>query len=223
VKPSRTGRHGGRRAPLAIIFALAVLGWVGQPLLEPLFPAGGLTDGTIAAVAGLALFTVPDGTSRPLLVWREANRAPWDIVFMFGGGLALAMGMGESGLADWLGRMLLPLNGVPVPMVALVLVALVIVITEFASNVATSSGMMPVVASLITALGADPILLAMPVAIAASWGFMLPAGTGPNAIASATGRVAMPRMLRAGLLLDLAGAVLIVAVVWLIAGLLQGA
>ncbi|MET0194880.1 MAG: DASS family sodium-coupled anion symporter [Hyphomicrobiaceae bacterium] len=218
--------HGAPWSPaerrLGLLFALAVLAWVGQPVLEPLFPAGGLTDGTIAALAGLALFAVPDGTGRPLLVWREANRAPWDIVFMFGGGLALAMGMGESGLADWLGRMLLPLKGVPIALVALALVAMVILITEFASNVATASGMVPVVASLITALGADPILLAMPAAIAASWGFMLPAGTGPNAIAWATGHVAMPRMLRAGLLLDVAGAFLIVAVVWAVASVLPG-
>ena len=97
--------------------------------------------------------------------------------------------------------------------------AMVILVTEFASNVATASGIMPVVASLAVALGADPVLLAMPAALAASWGFMLPAGTGPNAIAWATGRIALPRMLAAGLWLDLAGAFLLVGAVWGMAGL----
>ena len=77
-----------------------------------MLPKGALTDGTIAAIAGLVLFALPDGTGRPMLVWPEANRAPWDVVLMFGGGLAMAMGMTESGLTVWLGKMLLPL---PVP------------------------------------------------------------------------------------------------------------
>jgi sodium-dependent dicarboxylate transporter 2/3/5 len=191
-----------------------------QPLTEPLLPKGGLTDGTIAIVAGLLLFVLPDGTGRPLLTWREADRAPWGVIMMFGGGLALAAGMTASGLAGWLGEALLPLRDVPLVVVALALTGLVVVVTEFASNVATASGIMPVVASLVAALGADPALLAVPAAIAASWGFMLPSGTGPNAIAWATGHIALPRMLRAGLLLDLAGVALIVAVVWLVAALL---
>ncbi len=204
------------------VFALAVLAWITLPLTEPLFPKGGLTDGTIAAIAGLSLFVIPDGTGRPLLVWKEANRAPWDVVLMFGGGLSLAMGMDVSGLSTWLGTAMLPLAAVPLPIVALVLVAFVIVVTEFASNIAAASGVMPVVAALCGALHADPLLLALPAALAASWGFMLPAGTGPNALAWATGHIAMPRVLRAGLMLDLAGTLLIVAVVWSMASIVRG-
>ncbi|MFN5820555.1 MAG: SLC13 family permease, partial [Novosphingobium sp.] len=127
------------------VFILTVLAWLTQYWTEPLFPKGGLTDGTIAVIAGLLLFVLPDGTGRPMLTWPEANRAPWDVVLMFGGGLALAMGMSASGLADWMGQMLLPLKSVPLPIVALVLVAFVVVVTEFASNVAAASGIMPVV------------------------------------------------------------------------------
>ena len=219
---SRAPQTAGWTTPqrrLVPIFALTVLAWVTQPFTEPLFAKGGLTDGTIAAIAGLLLFVVPDGTGRPMLVWREANRAPWDVVLMFGGGLALAMGMTESGLAGWMGQKLLPLADVPLPIVALVLVGFVVLVTEFASNVAAASGIMPIVAALVAAIGADPILLALPAAIAASWGFMLPAGTGPNAIAWATGHVALPRVLKAGLLLDIAGTFLIVGVVWGVAAL----
>ncbi|SFG47999.1 solute carrier family 13 (sodium-dependent dicarboxylate transporter), member 2/3/5 [Novosphingobium sp. CF614] len=201
---------------LVPLVALAFVLWIGTPLLIPLLPAGSLTDGTIAVGVGLLLFMLPDGTGRKLLTWEEANRAPWDVIMMFGGGLALAEGMGKSGLATWLGQSLLPLSAVPLPLVALAITAMVILITEFASNVATASGVIPVVASLAMALGADPMLLAIPAAMAASWGFMLPAGTGPNAIAWATGRIELPRMIRAGFWLDVAGVPLIVGVVWLV-------
>ena len=204
---------------LAVLFALTVLAWVSLPLLQEVVPEGGITDGSVAAIAGLALFLVPDGNGRPMLVWKEANRAPWDVVLMFGGGLALAMGMAESGLAAWLGQMLLPLGGIPLVLLAAVVVAMVVVITEFASNIAAASAIMPVVAALAAALGADPILLALPAAFAASWGFMLPSGTGPNAIAWATRHIAMPRVLKAGLALDLVGIVLIIGVVWTVAAL----
>lgn len=204
-----------RRLVPLVITAFAL--WIFTPVIAPHLPKGSLTDGTIAVAVSLLLFIVPDGTGRPLLTWDEANRAPWDVIMMFGGGLALAEGMGQSGLADWLGQSLLPLASVPLPVVALAIVAMVIAITEFASNVATASGILPVVASLGVALGADPILLAMPAALAASWGFMLPAGTGPNAIAWATGRVELPRMIKSGILLDVAGVPLIVGVVWAVA------
>ncbi len=199
---------------LAVLFGLTVLAWLLQPLLETMVPKGGLTDGTIAAVAGLILFLLPDGTGRPMLVWQEANRAPWDVVLMFGGGLALAMGMSVSGLADWFGQMLLPLSGMPLVVLTVIVVAFVVLVTEFASNIAAASAIMPVVAALVMALGADPILLALPAAFAASWGFMLPSGTGPNAIAWATHHVALPRVLKAGLWLDLSGIVLMIGVVW---------
>ena len=229
----RVGRHSfdGVKARLAIgspgpwsqpekrlvpVVAIVVLGWLFLPQIEALFPDGALHDGSIAIVGGLLLFMLPDGTGRNLLQWNEADRAPWGVVMMFGGGLALATGIIESGLAEWLGGALQPLQTVPVLVIAIALVALVILVTEFASNVATASGIMPVVASLILATGVDPVLLAVPAAMAASWGFMLPSGTGPNAIAWSTGHVELPRMLKSGLLLDLAGIPLIIGCVWMV-------
>ena len=200
---------------IAITFAL----WMTAPWIKPMLPDGSWTDGTIAIAAGIALFILPDGTGRPLLVWQEADRAPWGVIMMFGGGLALAAGMQASGLAEWLGNALLPLSAVPLIIVAIALVAMVVLITEFASNVATASAIIPVVASLTVAMGVDPVLLAMPAALAASWGFMLPAGTGPNAIAWATGRIRLPRMVGAGLILDLIGILMIVALVWAVASI----
>lgn len=202
------------------VIAVAFLLWVTQYWVAPLLPKGSWTDGTIAILAAMALFLVPDGTGRPLLVWQEADRAPWGVIMMFGGGLALAAGMDASGLAEWLGQALLPLQAFPLIVVALAITAMVVLITEFASNVATASGIIPVVASLVVALGVDPVLLAMPAAIAASWGFILPSGTGPNAIAWSTGHIRMERLVKAGIWLDLVGIAMIVGVVWGVAGIL---
>lgn len=198
------------------IFVLVIAAWIGQPLVEPLLPKGAITDGSIAIAGALLLFVVPDGTGRPLLVWKEADRAPWGVIMMFGGGLALAAGITASGLAGWLGQALEPLSVVHPIIIALVLTAIVILITEFASNVATASGVLPVVAGLVSATGADPWLMAMAASMAASWGFMMPSGTGPNAIAWATGHIALPKMVKAGFLLDIAGIPLIVGEIWLV-------
>lgn len=209
----------GPERRLVVVVALTFVAWMTRPVVQPLLPAGSWTDGTIAIMAGLALFLLPDGTGRALLVWKEADRAPWGVIMMFGGGLALAAGMQTSGLAQWLGNALLPLEAVPLLLVALAVVALVVLVTEFASNVATASGIIPVVASLIVALGVDPVLLAMPAALAASWGFILPAGTGPNAIAWSTGRLRIERLVKAGFLLDIIGIFVIVGMVWSIAAI----
>lgn len=217
------GAAGPWRSPerrLVPVVALVLALWLMQPLIEPLLPSGALTDGSIAVFGALLLFILPDGTGRPLLNWQEADRAPWGVIMMFGGGLALAEGIAASGLATWLGQSLEPLRSVPVILVALILVTVIVIVTEFASNVAAASATMPVVASLVIATGADPLLLAMPAAIAASWGFMLPSGTGPNAIAWATGRVQMASMLRAGALLDIAGIPMIVGIVWAVTALM---
>ncbi|HEX8525946.1 SLC13 family permease [Allosphingosinicella sp.] len=205
---------------LVPLIATVVAAWIALPFVTPFLPRDSLTDGTIAVAGALFLFVIPDGTGRSILNWEEANRAPWGVIMMFGGGLALAAGIGESGLAGWLGTALAPLRDVHPLIVALVLVAIVVVITEFASNVATASAIIPVVGGLVLATGIDPLLLAMPAAFAASWGFMLPSGTGPNAIAWATGHIALPRMLKAGLLLDLAGVPLMVGIVWIGAALI---
>jgi solute carrier family 13 (sodium-dependent dicarboxylate transporter), member 2/3/5 len=200
------GRWSLAEKRLVPLIALVVLGWITLPLADGLIPKGMIEDGTIAILGGLLLFLIPDGTGRALLDWTEANRAPWDVIMMFGGGLALAAGISASGLDDWLGTVLRPLGSVHPVVIALVLVAMVVLITEFASNVA--------------ATGADPALLAVSAAMAASWGFMLPSGTGPNAIAWATGHIALPKMLRAGFMLDLAGIPLIVGTAWLVGRLI---
>ena len=158
---------------LVPLIAAVVAAWLAVPFVTPFLPRDSLTDGTIAVAGALLLFVIPDGTGRAILNWEEANRAPWGVIMMFGGGLALAAGIGASGLAAWLGTALAPLRDLHPLVVALVLVAIVVVITEFASNVATASAIIPVVGGLVIATGIDPLLLAMPAAFAASWGFKI--------------------------------------------------
>ena len=100
------------------VIALAFAGWVSVPFVAPLLPDGAWEDGTIAVLIGLALFLIPDGTGRKMLEWREADRAPWAVIMMFGGGLALAAAMTKSGLAAWIGASLLPLSAWPLLLVA---------------------------------------------------------------------------------------------------------
>ena len=206
---------------LVPIIVITFLLWMSRLWVAPYLPAGSWTDGTIAIIAALSLFLLPDGTGRPLLKWNEADRAPWGVIMMFGGGLALAAGMQASGLATWLGNALLPLEVVPLFLIAVAVVAMVVLVTEFASNVATASAIIPVVASLAAGLGLgeQAILLAMPAALAASWGFILPAGTGPNAIAWSTGHLRIQRLVSAGFLLDLFGIFAIIGLVWGVAAL----
>ncbi len=220
---------------VVIIVMIVMAGWIFLPFLQSITPDGALTDGSIAIAGALTLFIIADGgkskgqksgdqesrdqKSRPLLTWDEANKAPWGVIMMFGGGLALAAGITESGLAAWLGTALEQFSTIHPLIIAFIIVTLIIIITEFASNVATATGIIPIIAALVLATGADPWVLAIPAAMAASWGFMLPSGTGPNALAWSTGHISLPKMLTAGLIIDLIGIPLIALSAWIVAAL----
>ena len=140
-------------------------------------------------------------------------------MLLFGGGLALASAITDSGLATWLGEQMAGLGDLPLWLLASILVTIIVIVTEFASNVATASGFMPVIAAVVLATDVDPLLLAMPAALASSWGFMMPAGTGPNAIAYSTGRVPIRTMITTGFYMNLIGIPLIVGVCFAVAAL----
>lgn len=208
-----------RRLVPIIVAAVAV--WALLPFIGKLLPPGTLVDGTVGLIAGSLLLVIPAGDGRPLLTWEEARSAPWDVIMMFGGGLALAALITTTGLAQWIGDQLSPLISLPIWLVAAAIVAVVIIVTEFASNVATASGFIPVVAGIVVANQIDPALLAVPAAMAASWGYMLPSGTGPNALAFGTGEIRVADMVRAGFLLDLLGVPIIIGGVFAVATILS--
>ncbi len=202
------------------ITALTAAAWVGRPVVEPWVPA--LTDAGIAITGGLLMFVVPLSW-RPLqmaLTWAQAERLPWSVLILFGGGLSLAAAIQDTGLAIWIGGSMAVLAGWPIFTVILVVTAVVVFLTELTSNTATAAAFLPVVASLAVGIGADPMLLAVPTALAASCAFMMPVATPPNAIVYGTGVLTIPQMARAGLWLNLFFVALLPLAVYVLASVI---
>lgn len=190
------------------VFLLAVLGWTAGPFL----PLPGLSDAGVAMTAGLLLFVLPvDRHGTPALDWATARRLPWGVLVLFGGGLSLAAAVRVHGIAELVGSKVGALGGAPQWLVVLAVVTLVVFLTELTSNTATTATLLPILAGVAIGIGADPLLLALPTALAASCAFMMPVATPPNAIVFATGHVTIPQMCRAGLWLNFAGIVLVMA------------
>lgn len=196
------------------VFILTASAWIFGPLLRLLPGLGGLNDTTVALVAGVSLFLVPNGGGNggALLEGAALRRVPWDVLLLFGGGLALAAAIQDSGLSEFIGLLLAGLGNWPLMAIVAAVVTLLVLWTELNSNVATAATFMPILAAI--AAGTDyPVLqLIAPAAIAASCGFMLPVGTPPNAIVFGTGRVTMRDMMRAGWRVNLSSIVIVTTV-----------
>ena len=192
---------------VAVIFGLVVLCWLLRRPVTEWLGLTGISDPGIVMTAAILLFMLPSGDrSRPrLMTWEDAGRLPWGVLILFGGGLSLAAAVSGSGLALWLGESLAPLNALGTTVLIVAAVTLVIFLTELTSNLATTATLLPVVGAIALQAGVPPIMLTVPVAIAASCAFMLPVATPPNAIVFATGAISIPQMVRAGIALNIAG------------------
>jgi solute carrier family 13 (sodium-dependent dicarboxylate transporter), member 2/3/5 len=207
---------------VAIIFVLTAGAWILRPFYAPHVP--GIDDSVIAMTAALALFITPSGMDeqRRLLQWSDVANIPWDVLLLFGGGLSLAAAISSSGLAAWIAGSLHVLGSFhPIYIVGVATLAMIF-LTEITSNTASSAAFLPLGGALAVAIGIDPILLAAPLALAASCAFMLPVATPPNAIVFSSGAVTIMQMARAGLWLNLIGAIVIVGFSYLLAGRLFG-
>lgn len=205
---------------VAFVFAAAAFLWIARPFLNRLPALEALSDAGIALACAAALFVLPSGERRPLLVWDEAKAIPWDVLILFGGGLSLAEAMDHSGLAAWLGAQLAGLGDLPPFVFLLLLCAVVVLVTELASNTATAAALLPVSAAIAEGAGMDVTVVAATVAMAASCGFMLPVATPPNALVFASGHLSAATMARAGLLMNLLAILLISCAVSLLAPLI---
>ncbi|MDJ0918589.1 MAG: DASS family sodium-coupled anion symporter [Woeseiaceae bacterium] len=199
---------------IAIVFSLMALLWITRPLLTQIPGLSALDDSGIAMAGALALFVIPSGDKRdPILMrWREAEKLPWGVLLLFGGGLTLAKAVQGTGLAEWLGTSLQAFGALPPIVMIAAIAALIIFLTELTSNTATTATFLPVVGAIAFESGIDPILLTIPVALAASCAFMLPVATPPNAIVFGSGLLQIPKMARAGFVLNLIGIVVVSAV-----------
>jgi sodium-dependent dicarboxylate transporter 2/3/5 len=173
----------------------------------------GTDDAMVAMLAALVAFALPsgDGDGERLLPWRAAMKAPWGLVLLFGGGVALSEGFEATGLSTWVGEKLSVLADSPVLFMAVAAFAATFV-TEVMSNTALATILMPILASAAKVAQIDPRMLLMPTALACSCAFMLPAATGPNAIVFGTGRMRIGDMIKAGALVNWVGWLIVVFV-----------
>lgn len=205
---------------VGMVFALTALLWISRPLLTNWFPGLLLSDTGIAIACALLLFVIPSGAGRGeyLMNWQYAERLPWGVLLLFGGGLSLAAAVSDSGLAAGIGAALRGLDAWPTIMLVLVVATLIVLLTELTSNTATSATFLPIVAALAVSIGAHPLLLSVPAIVAASFAFMLPVATPPNAIVFSSGAISIPQMVRAGIWLNVLGVITVVAVAYALLG-----
>lgn len=206
----KLGRISRPEARVGVIFLLAAIAWIVRPLLNDMGLVW-LSDTGIAIAAGVALFLTPSGRGdgERLMIWEEAQKLPWGILLLFGGGLALAGAISSSGLAEWIALQLAIFGAFPLLALIAVVVLVIIFLTEVTSNTATAAAFLPLLGALALSQDISPLLITVPAAIAASCAFMMPVATPPNAIVFGTGHMKIQSMIRAGFALNLVSTVLV--------------
>ena len=219
----KPGRISAPEMRVLSIFFLVALAWIFRPIINALPGLAALSDTAIAVLGALALFLVPAGAKdeapQALMTWERAERLPWGVALLFGGGLSIAEAMTRNGVTDWLGQAMAHFGTLPPFAILLIIVVITVFATEFASNVATLTAMLPVVGAFSLAAGLPPLTLAFATSLAASLAFMMPIGTAPNAIAFGTGKVSIFYMLKLGFWLNLASIICITVMTELLAPL----
>lgn len=200
-KPQEAGLHKDEIL-VAVVAGMTALAWITRPFIEGLLPMIALSDAGIAIIAALSLFMISDGNNGRLLDWETAVSLRWDVLILFGGGLALASIIQQSGLAEWIGGSARLISDWHQIAILIFIGALIVYMGELASNTAMAAIFLPIAGAVATGLGTDPVVFMLPVAMAASIGFMLPVATPPNAIVFADPAVTRSDMIRAGAPLD---------------------
>tara|TARA_R110000765_G_scaffold4679_1_gene14782 strand:- start:2684 stop:4153 length:1470 start_codon:yes stop_codon:yes gene_type:complete len=200
---SKLGTISYEEKVVAFVFALTAFCWITRSfLLQKLLP--GLDDTIIAIFFAIVLFLIPSKKKGEQLInWEEAVKMPWGIILLFGGGMALAKGFEESGLATWIGSQMTSLAGLPILVLVLVLIAAVNFLTEITSNLATTAMLLPVLAPMALTIDVHPFVLMVGAAVAASCAFMLPVATPPNAVVFGSGYLRIPDMVSKGFIMNI--------------------
>lgn len=204
----------------ALAFLVIAAAWITRPLLQKHLGFTALNDTIIAIGGAVMMFLIPAGCNKDeqarLLDWQTAERIPWGVLILFGGGLSLASMVSKSGLAAWIGDGLAALTVFHLLILITSIVMIVIFLTELTSNTATTAALLPILGGIAINAELAPILLTAPMALAASCAFMLPVATAPNAIVFATKEVSIAQMAKAGFYLNLAAIVFISALSYLL-------
>jgi len=188
------------------IFCCTALLWIFKDLLNKILPVT-IDDTQIALIGALALFIFPSGDiygkSESLLEWSDTGKMAWGILLLFGGGIALAASLESAGIIQKIGRGLAGISGSNTFLLVLAIVALSVFLSELMSNVAQVIVFAPVLGSLADALQINPLLLGIPMTLAASAAAMLPMGTPPNAIVFGSGHIPLKKMIKAGFAINI--------------------
>jgi solute carrier family 13 (sodium-dependent dicarboxylate transporter), member 2/3/5 len=208
---------------LAIFIGTAFL-WITRGIINNAQSIFKLDDTIIAVMCGVALFICPSGSkdenNDSLLEWGDTSKMAWGILLLFGGGIALANGLEKAGLMQQMGQWLAQFSGNGFLLV-LVVVTVSLFISEVMSNVAQVIVFAPVVSALADAIGMNPLLLGIPMTLAASCAGMLPMGTPPNAIVFASGHIKLRQMTKAGFVMNIISVILITLFCWFLLPLLM--
>jgi solute carrier family 13 (sodium-dependent dicarboxylate transporter), member 2/3/5 len=202
---------------VAVVFGITALMWIVRPfLLKNLLP--GLDDNIIALAGAMALFIIPSrkNKGRQILDWDAARKLPWGIILLFGGGLAIAAGFRDSGLAEWFGLQMSVFEVLPFILVLAIVVLMINFLTEITSNMATASVILPILATISLQSNLHPIILMIGATLAASCAFMLPVATPPNAIVFSTGYLRITDMAKTGFVMNLVSIILVAGYLYLI-------
>jgi len=207
------GIMSGPEKTVMVVFVLTALSWIFRKWLVSLSGVK-FTDTTVAMVAASLLFVLPASLQRKefVLDWKSARKVPFGVLFLFGGGLALAGAFKSTGLAQIIGNLIGGETGVSIWPVILAVTVTVVFLTELTSNTATTATFLPIMGAIAVGLGMTPLLLTIPVALSASAAFMLPVATPPNAIVFAYEEIKVQDMVKAGIAFNIMAIILIMAI-----------
>lgn len=216
------GRISAAETRVLIVFTITALLWITRGFINK---AGftQLDDNMIALIGATALFIVPSGREKneSLLAWSDTKNMAWGILLLFGGGIALATALEKAGLIQQLGSWFAGFAFNRFMLIFLVTV-IALFLSEVMSNVAQVIVFAPVVSSLAIAAGLHPLMLGVPMTLAASCASMLPMGTPPNAIAFSSGYIKLNQMIRVGFVMNIISVLLITLFCWLFLPLVFG-
>ncbi|MDC3078715.1 DASS family sodium-coupled anion symporter, partial [SAR86 cluster bacterium] len=203
------GSMSNEEKKVIIVFITTAFFWIFRQLLDDLPGLSLLDDSVIAITGAISLFFINEKKSKnKLLLWDDVqNGFPWGLIFLFGGGMALAFVVNDSGLALWLAS-LIP-SETYFWIILITVIVMVIFLTELTSNLTTTITFLPVVASVGLNMGINPLLLILPLTISASCAFMLPVATPPNSIVYASNLIPIQKMVRAGIFINVSSIIYI--------------
>ena len=203
------GSMSNEEKKVIIVFITTAFFWIFRQLLDDLPGLSLLDDSVIAITGAISLFFINEKKSKnKLLLWDDVqNGFPWGLIFLFGGGMALAFVVNDSGLALWLAS-LIP-SETYFWIILITVIVMVIFLTELTSNLTTTITFLPVVASVGLNMGINPLLLILPLTISASCAFMLPVATPPNSIVYASNLIPIQKMVKAGIFINVSSIIYI--------------